>query len=344
VKTEKPFQFGWFEWFCLWYPPGWLILFNRHWQHYYADPDGWNWFEYTLFLIPGGFYLALLIRWLRLGGKSPRSDDAIAPGIDYRQAFRDEILQPILKHYFRAELQQVENLPTNEAVIVAINHAGMCFPWDFIGLAVLLSQTKGWLAQPLAHPIFFEHPWLRWWLPVGWATAMGAVPAERESLEAAIAQKTVLLYAPESWRGLAKGWQHRYQLETFDPSFVRLSARYQVPILPVICLGNESLHPWAFNLKRVADWFKLPMFPISPLILAFILFPSMGVWVMRSRLRYFVQPLYRPWEHTEPEQLQKRAVAYQEAEQIRLQLQEKINQLRKRGWVKEEGGEIKVEG
>jgi len=30
-------------------------LFNRHWQHYYADPDGWNWLEYPLFLIPGGF-------------------------------------------------------------------------------------------------------------------------------------------------------------------------------------------------------------------------------------------------------------------------------------------------
>jgi len=40
-------------------------LFNRH-LYYYADPDGWNWLEYPLFLIPGGFYLALLIRWLRL--------------------------------------------------------------------------------------------------------------------------------------------------------------------------------------------------------------------------------------------------------------------------------------
>jgi len=41
-----------------------------------------------------------------------------------------------------------------------------------------------------------------------------------------------------SWQGVAK----RYQLETFDLSFIRLSDRYQIPILPVVCLGNESLH------------------------------------------------------------------------------------------------------
>ncbi len=76
VDTIEPlkqvYQFTWFDWFCLWYPPGWLILFNRHWQRYNSDPDGWNWLEYSLFLIPGGFYVALLIRWLRLGCRLPR--------------------------------------------------------------------------------------------------------------------------------------------------------------------------------------------------------------------------------------------------------------------------------
>jgi 1-acyl-sn-glycerol-3-phosphate acyltransferase len=59
---------------------------------------------------------------------------------NYQQAFRDEVLAPILKYYFRAELHQVENLPQTEPLIVAMNHAGMCFPWDFMGLAYLLSQ------------------------------------------------------------------------------------------------------------------------------------------------------------------------------------------------------------
>ena len=98
---QQSYRFTWFDWFCLWYPPGWLILFNRHWQHYQQNPDGWNWLEYGLFLIPGGFYLALLMRWLRLGCRLPRRE--VAPfNPNYQQAFRDEVLAPIVKYYFRA--------------------------------------------------------------------------------------------------------------------------------------------------------------------------------------------------------------------------------------------------
>ncbi len=38
----------------------------------------------------------------------------------------------------------------------------------------------------------------------GWFQVLGGVRAEQQSFEAAIAAETVLLYAPEGWRGLAK--------------------------------------------------------------------------------------------------------------------------------------------
>jgi 1-acyl-sn-glycerol-3-phosphate acyltransferase len=321
----SPYQFNWFDWFCLWYPPGWLILFNRHWQHYHDDPEGWNAIEYALFLIPFGFYLALLIRWLRLGCRAPQTKSIeIEP--NYQDAFRQEILVPILKHYFRAELHHSENLPQNTPLIVAMNHAGMCFPWDFLGLGVLLSQNRNCFVRPIAHPIFFDHPWLKWWLPAGWSQIMGGVPAERDSFETAIAahdNQLVLLYAPEGWRGLSKGWRQRHQLQTFDPSFVQLSDRHHIPILPVVCIGNEYLHPWTLNIKRLARWVGLPLFPLSAFIPIFILFPSMGVWANRTRLRYVIQPLQKPWADTES---QKRSAIYQKAQALRSSLQTAINQ------------------
>jgi 1-acyl-sn-glycerol-3-phosphate acyltransferase len=340
-------------------------LFNRHWQHYKADPDGWNWFEYGLFLLPCGFYVALAIRWVRLGFRSPIAQN-VEPDPVYQQTFRREVLTPIVKYYFRGDLYQTENLPQKGPLIVAMNHAGMCFPWDFAGLGVLLSQRQDWSVQILAHPIFFDHPWLRWWLPQGWMQALGGVRAERQSFEAALAstsalpesetiagqpnENTILLYAPEGWRGLAKGWQQRYQLATFDPSFVRLSLRYKVPILPIACIGSEYLHPFTVNVQRLARWLKLPMFPISPLIIAFLLFPSLGVWAVRSRLKYFIQPLWYPLEE-EPEaegnqgnkesdltndkpdqekesQHVSRALTYRISEGLRSRLQETINSLR----------------
>ncbi|MBD1868112.1 glycerol acyltransferase [Cyanobacteria bacterium FACHB-471] len=329
MKAQKPspssYRFGWFDWFCLWYPPGWLILFNRHWQHYHADPEGWNWLEYILFLLPGGFYLALLLRWLRLGGRSPcQTNTSVEPG--YQKAFRDEILAPILQHHFQPELHNTEHLPQQGHFIVVLNHAGMAFPWDFVGLGTLLSQTKGWFVQPVAHEIFFDHPWLKWWLPAGWSQVLGGIRANRNSFETAVADEqaeTVLLYAPESWRGLAKGWQRRHQLETFDPSFIKLSDRHHIPILPVLCIGNEFLHPWAFNSRKLTKWTGLPLFPLSPLMIAFLLFPSMGVWAAKTHLRYYIQPLEKPWQREHS--LQNRSVAYQEAQDLRSRLQNSMN-------------------
>jgi 1-acyl-sn-glycerol-3-phosphate acyltransferase len=288
--------------------------------------------EYGLFLIPGGFYLALLIRWLRLGCRLPRQ--AVSQfNPDYQKAFRDEVLAPILNYYFRAELHHVENLPQSEPLIVAMNHAGMCFPWDFMGLAFLLSQARGWVVQPLAGVSLFEHPWVKWWLPPGWSQVLGGVRAELDEFEAAVSHKTVLLYAPEGLRGPCKGWSKRYQLETFHPSFIRLSDRYRIPISPVVCIGNEFLHPWAFNLKKLAKRLYLPFLPLSLLIIVFVLFPSMGVWAMRTRLHYYIQPLYKTETEAESVQQQKsdsheeRSLAYQNAQRLREKIQSQINQL-----------------
>jgi 1-acyl-sn-glycerol-3-phosphate acyltransferase len=315
--------FSWFDWFCLWYPPGWLILFNRHWQHYHTDLEGWNWLEYGLFLIPGGFYLAVLSRWLRLGFRSPQTEvGEFDP--KYQQAFREEVLSPIVKYYFRGELQQVENLPLKGPLIVAMNHAGMSFPWDFLTLGYLLSEARGWVVQPVASPALFEHPWMVWWLPPKWSQVLGGVRAELDDFEAAIAQGKIILYAPEGIRGPLKGWRRRYQLAKFDVSFIKLSDRYHIPILPVICIGSESLHPWAVNFTKLQRLVKLPFLPFSPLMLALFLFPSMGVWAMRTRLRYFIQPV-EPVEF-DTDSNKGRTVFYQQAQQLREKLQLQINQ------------------
>lgn len=319
-KSVREFNFSWFDWFCLWYPPGWLILFNRHWQHYHDDPDGWNWLEYILFLIPAGFYLALLIRWLRLGCRIPSTQqNEFNP--NYQTAFREEILQPIVKYYFHGELKEIENLPQHSPIIVAMNHAGMCFPWDILTLGYLLSKKQGWVVYPLAGIDLFDNPWMTWWLPPGWSQVLGGIKAKYDDFEAAIQQQKVLLYAPEGLRGPSKGWGKRYQLEKFDISFIQLSQRYKIPVLPVICIGSENLHPYTLNVNWFQKLFKLPFLPISPLIPWFALFPSMGVWAAKSKLRYFIQPL------VEVDNVNNRGQFYQKAQDLRAEMQSQINRL-----------------
>jgi 1-acyl-sn-glycerol-3-phosphate acyltransferase len=323
------YEFNWFDWFCLWYPPGWLILFNRHWQHYHQDSDGWNWFEYGLFLIPCGFYLAVLIRWLRLGFRFP-NNDITEFNPHYQQLFGQEILAPIVKRYFRAKLHNLDNLSVQnfssaEPVIIIMNHAGMSFPWDFISLSYLLREECGLIVQPLAGTALFDHILMRWWLPIGWSKVLGGIRAELNSFKVAIEEHKNVLYAPEGLRGPMKGWAKRYQLQAFDISFVQLSQNYQVPILPVICIGNEKLHPVTINFTWLQRLFRMPFLPVSPLILIFILFPSMGVWAMRSQLNYFIQPV----DTVTPtnSNTKKRLAAYQKAQELREYMQLQINQL-----------------
>ncbi|WP_088243717.1 1-acyl-sn-glycerol-3-phosphate acyltransferase [Calothrix rhizosoleniae] len=334
-KTLAPgYQFSWFDWFCLWYPPGWLILFNRHWQHYHTDPDGWNWLEYGLFLLPEGFYIALLVRWLRFSFASllrrlfwktspPKNHNKFDP--NYQQAFHQEILKPIVEYYFQAELQQIENLPNSEPLIVVMNHAGMCFPWDFLTLGYLLTKTRNWVVQPVAGLSLFDHPWVTWWLPSGWSQVLGAVKAEINDFTHAMEKRKIILYAPEGLRGPRKGWKKRYQLPTFDGSFMQLSQRNQIPILPVICIGNENLHPWTINVKKLQKLFSLPFLPVSPLMPIFLLFPSMGIWAMKSHLRYHIQPLIQTQSH--PQLPNSRTQAYQAAQMLKVAMQSQLDNL-----------------
>ena len=332
LSVER-YKFSWFDWFCISYPPGWLILFNRHWQHYHADPDGWNWLEYLLFLIPVGFYIALFIRWLRLGFRLPDQDchvSAFDP--KYQQTFQEEVLAPIIKYYFRAELHKTENLPERGRMILVMNHAGMCFPWDFLGLGYLLSQKRGWTVQPLAGISLFEHPWMIWWLPPGWSEVLGGIKAQKEDFQTAVKQDIILLYAPEGLRGPSKGWRKRYQLEKFDPSFIRISQENKTPIVPVICIGNENLHPWAINITKLHNklqkLFKLPFLPLSPLLPIFILFPSMGIWAAKSRLHYFIESLIEPdpdlAQDVDMAENNLRKRAYHQAQELRAQMQKQI--------------------
>ena len=57
-------------------------------------------------------------------------------------------------------------------------------------------------------------------------------------------------------------------------------------------------------------------------MIALIVFPSMGVWAMKTRLRYFIQPLEKDIHSTK-----NRTAAYQQAQQFRDKLQTQINQL-----------------
>lgn len=278
------FQPNWFDRICLRYPPGWLVFVHRHWNHYHPRAKSFTLFELALFLLPGGQYLALLLKSLR----ERRSGEGVFDK-EYQKAFQDEVLSVLCEKQFRPQLFGVEKLPDEPPLLLMMNHAGMTFPWDFVALAYLLRNAKGWDVQPVAHTDLFDHPLVKLLLPEHWSQVLGGIKASRPDIKKALSERRVIIFAPEAARGPAKGWSRRYRLERFDPSMVTLSKRYNVPLYSALCVGSEEVSRWAENWREGARRFKLPLFPISPLTPLILLYPSLLFWGMKTKIRIFIE-------------------------------------------------------
>ena len=66
--------------------------------------------------------------------------------------------------------------------------------------------------------------------------------------------------------GIGKGFQHRYHLQRFRTSFVRLAARHNVPIYPMYVVNAEWVMPFHVTfppLDRVMQrFFHVPFLPL----------------------------------------------------------------------------------
>jgi len=319
--SSNRFESSWFDEFCLNFPPGWFVFIHRHWSHYHPGDEGFTPAELVLMLLPGGFYLALLLKILRRGAETSEKGEAEFDK-GYQDAFRREVLPLLLERQVKLEAHNLEQLPENGPVAILVNHAGMAFPWDIVALAYLIQEQTGAKVQPLAHESLFEHPFLKLLFPEGWLQALGGVRANRESLKNALKEDSVLIVAPEGARGPAKGWSKRYQVQPFDPAIVVLSRRLGIPLFVVVCVGSEEVSPLAENWEWAAEILGLPIIPISPMTIIGILYPTLLIWGLPTTLEYFVEGEVKGDDIS-------RSVrkAYQEAQALREFVQKRIDEV-----------------
>jgi 1-acyl-sn-glycerol-3-phosphate acyltransferase len=173
-----------------------------------------------------------------------------------------------------------------------MNHAGMAFPWDFLIFGAQLyakhRYNSDYLLRAPGEKAFTRNKILRYILPEGWTGTLGGVEATFANFEKIVKHKQLALYAPEGAAGMGKGWDRRCQLQHFHTSWLRLAAQYNVPLVPVVCIGSEWLHPYSYDIKWLAKLLKFPFFGISPFSIWVLLFPSMLPWSLPAKMRYYV--------------------------------------------------------
>jgi len=162
-------------------------------------------------------------------------------------------LRPFLFWYFRAELRGLARLPRGPAILVA-NHGGGMGPGDlifFLGFCTHFGPEEPIYA--LAHRMFVRIPWLRRLL-----ARFGVLEASPANALAALrAGAKVLVYPGADYDSL-RPFSERHRVFFGGRSgFVRVAARAQVPIVPVVTAGSHETFVVLVQGRGIAERLRL---------------------------------------------------------------------------------------
>ncbi len=190
----------------------------------------------------------------------PRTGDVDDWGRSERvREFVRSAYDPIYRHWFRAEWEGLDKIPTQGGALLVSNHAG-AIPADAPAIMHGVEEELGRPVYGLADHFFKTTP------VVGtlWARAGGVVAHPDNAYRLLREQQQLALVFPEGTKGTSKTYNERYRLRRFGRGgFVEIAMRAGVPIIPIAVVGSEESMPILFKLPSVAKAFGLPYFPVT---------------------------------------------------------------------------------
>ena len=240
-----------------------------------------------------------------------------------------------LNLFFRPTYIGFEELPERNdpktPLIYVGNHSGMAFPWDAIVFGTGLMEMHDFDMQkvfrPLAAPMLSASKLMNPYLLEDIWKRVGAIDATSLNFETMMNQaaSNLLLY-PEGVPGIGKGFNRKYQLQTFSTSVVRMALKYRTDIVSAFCVNGEYINPYAYSSRRLNLLFNkigIPFMPIGILTILMIFQPWLFYAAMPAKLTYVRGDRYsiydwidKPFEE----------ITMAEFREIRDQLQAKMQQ------------------
>jgi len=220
-------------------------------------------------------------------------------------------------HWFRVEVEGIENVPATGGAMVVSNHSG-ALPPDAPMIAKAIKEEH---PHPRPLNITVEHffkgyPGFSMLIP-----KMGCVAAHPANVQRLLydEQQLVLVF-PEGRKGTEKLYKDRYRLRRFGRGgFVDAAMRARVPIVPVCVVGAEEAAPIFAHLTPLAKLTGLTYFPITPTFPHFGLLGMLGYLPAKFRIR-FLEPF-----HFDAEGLNEdKALVQTVAQEIRARIQENV--------------------
>jgi 1-acyl-sn-glycerol-3-phosphate acyltransferase len=236
------------------------------------------------------------------------------------------------RYWFRAEVEGIENVPSERGGLLVSNHAG-ALPPDAAMIAKAIREE-----HPNPRPVYLtvEHffkgyPGFSMLIP-----KVGGVPAHPANVHRLLYdERQLVLVFPEGRKGTEKLYRDRYRLRRFGRGgFVEAAMRAEAALVPTCVIGAEEAMPVFTQVDILRRLTGLLYFPITPT------FPWLGPFGMlaylpaKFRIR-FLEPIDTA-ELGGAEAAEDKALVQTLAQEIRARIQENLYEMlsaRKSAWL-----------
>src|SRR5436190_15505634 len=176
--------------------------------------------------------------------------------------FDSTIVEFFYRYWFRAEVEGIENVPSDRGALIVSNHAG-ALPPDAAMIAKAIREEHP-NPRPLyvtVEPFFKGYPGFSMLIP-----KIGGVAAHPANVHRLLYdERQLVLVFPEGRKGTEKLYRDRYRLRRFGRGgFVEAAMRAEAQLVPTCVVGAEESAPIFGHADVLRKLTGLIYFPITP--------------------------------------------------------------------------------
>ena len=236
--------------------------------------------------------------------------------------FDQTVVEFFYRYWFRAEVEGIENVPTDGGALLVSNHSGALPP----DAAMIARAIREELAVPRPLHITVEHffkgyPGFSMLIP-----KIGCVAAHPANVHRLLydEQQLVLVF-PEGRKGTEKLYKDRYRLRRFGRGgFVEAAMRAEAKLVPVCVVGAEESAPIFAQVGLLRRLTGLIYFPITPTFPWFGPLGMLGYLPAKFKLR-FLEPIDTRTMGNDP--AADKALVQNVSQEIRARIQENLHDM-----------------
>jgi 1-acyl-sn-glycerol-3-phosphate acyltransferase len=205
------------------------------------------------------------------------------------EGFLDQTAGEFLyRHWFRVEVEGIENVPATGGALLVSNHAGALPPdAPMIAKAIREEHPRPRPLNITVEHFFKGYPGFSMLIP-----KIGCVPAHPANVHRLLYdEEQLVLVFPEGRKGTEKLYKDRYRLRRFGRGgFVEAAMRARAPIVPVCVVGAEEAAPAFAQVGLLKRLTGLLYFPITPTFPHLGLLGMLGFLPAKFKIR-FLEPV-----------------------------------------------------